>query len=73
MSELPIAPFKRMLRRIDPKMKISDQGKKEIRSMTERFSMEVLKGSIEIAKISKRNTVMVEDIRIAKKHLLKTI
>ena len=42
-------------------------------SFGERFAMEVLRGSIEIAKISKRRTVMVGDIRTAKKQLIKTI
>jgi len=35
--------------------------------------MDVLRGAIEIAKISKRKTVMIEDIRAAKKQLVKTI
>jgi histone H3/H4 len=35
--------------------------------------MDVLRGAIEIAKISKRRTVMVGDIRAAKKQLAKTI
>ena len=73
MAELAIAPFKRMLRKIRPDFKISDRGKREIRNMTERFSMDVLRGAIEIAKISKRRTVMVGDIRTAKKQLVKTI
>ena len=73
MAELAIAPFKRMLRKIRPDMKISDRAKKEMRSMTERFAMDVLRGAIEIAKISKRRTVMVGDIRAAKKQLVKTI
>jgi histone H3/H4 len=62
-----------MLRKIRPDMKISDRGKREIRNLTERFSMDVLRGAIEIAKISKRKTVMIEDIRAAKKQLVKTI
>jgi len=73
MAELAIAPFKRMLRKIRPDMKISDRAKKEMRNMTERFAMDVLRGAIEIAKISKRRTVMVGDIRAAKKQLVKTI
>jgi len=73
MTELAIAPFKRMLRKIRPDMKISDRAKREMRNMTERFAMDVLRGAIEIAKISKRRTVMVGDIRAAKKQLVKTI
>jgi len=73
MAELAIAPFKRMLRKIRPDMKISDRAKKEMRNMTERFAMDVLRGAIEIAKISKRRTVMVGDIRAAKKQLVKTV
>jgi len=73
MPELAIAPFKRMLRKIRPDMKISDKAKREMRNMTERFAMDVLRGAIEIAKISKRRTVMVGDIRTAKKQLVKTI
>lgn len=73
MAELAIAPFKRMLRKIRPDMKISGRAKREMRNMTERFAMQVLRGAVEIAKISKRRTVMVEDIRAAKKQLVKTI
>ena len=73
MAELAIAPFKRMLRKIRPDMKISDKAKRDMRNMTERFAMDVLRGAIEIAKISKRRTVMVGDIRAAKKQLVKTI
>lgn len=73
MAELAIAPFKRMLRKIRPDMKISDKAKKDMRNMTEKFAMDVLRGAIEIAKISKRRTVMVGDIRAAKKQLVKTV
>ena len=73
MAELAIAPFKRMLRKIRPDMKISDRAKREIRNMTEKFAMEVLRGAVEIAKVSKRRTVMREDIRASKKQLVKTI
>ena len=73
MAELAIAPFKRMLRKIQPDMKISDRAKRDMRNMTERFAMDVLRGAIEIAQISKRRTVMVGDIRAAKKQLVKTI
>jgi len=73
MAEIPIAPFKRMLRKIEPNMKISDRAKRDMRNMTERFAMEVLRGAIEIAKISKRRTVMRGDIRTAKRQLVKTI
>lgn len=73
MPELAIAPFKRMLRKIRPDMKISDRGKREMRNMTERFAVGVLRGAIEIAEISKRKTVMVGDIRTAKRQLVKTI
>lgn len=73
MTEIAIAPFKRMLRKIRPDMKISDKAKREMRNMTERFAMEVLKGAVEIAKISKRRTVMAEDIMVAKKQLVKVI
>jgi len=38
MAELSIAPFKRMVRKIDPNMKVSDDAKREIRAM------EVLRG-----------------------------
>jgi len=73
MAELAIAPFKRMLRKIRPDMKISDRAKREMRNMTERFVMEVLRGAIEIARVSKRRTVMREDLRAAKRQLVKTI
>ncbi len=73
MAEIPIAPFKRMLRKIEPNMKISDRAKRDMRNMTERFAMEVLRGAVEIAKISKRRTVMRGDIRTSKRQLVKTI
>lgn len=73
MPDIAIAPFKRMLRKIDGNMKISDRGKKEMRRMTERFATEVLRGAVDIAKASKRTTVMIADIRIAKRQLLKVI
>ncbi len=73
MAELSIAPFKRMLRKISPDMKISNPAKREMRNISERFAMDVLRGAIDIAKISKRKTVMVGDIRVAKKQLVKTI
>jgi|GEM_PF-1686432 len=73
MAELPIAPFKRMVRKIDPNMKISDDAKREIRNLTERFAREVLRGAIEIAKVAKRKTVLKDDIIVAKKQLIKVV
>lgn len=73
MSQLALAPFKRMLRKIDNRMKITDSAKKEIRTMSEKFAMDVLSGAIQIAKVAKRKTVMKEDITVAKKQLVKTI
>jgi histone H3/H4 len=73
MSQLAIAPFKRMVRKIDPRMKISDNAKKEVRRMSERFAMDVLRGAVQIAKVAKRKTVKKEDIIVAKKQLVKTI
>ena len=73
MPEIALAPFKRMVRRIDPTMKISDVGKKEMRRITERFAMDVLRGAVQIAKASKRKTVMRVDINISKRQLVKTI
>jgi histone H3/H4 len=73
MPELAIAPFKRMIRKINPSMKISDSAKKEIRRITERFAMDVLRGAVQIAKVSKRKTVMREDILVSKRQLVKTV
>ena len=73
MAELPIAPFKRMVKKIDPNMKIADDAKKEIRNFTERFAREVLRGAVEIARVAKRKTILREDIRIAKRQLIKTV
>ena len=73
MPELAIAPFKKMLKRIDSNMKISDSAKREIRNMTNRFAIEVLRGAVEIAKASRRKTIMREDLRISKRQLIKTI
>jgi len=41
--------------------------------MTERFAMDVLRGSIEIAKVSKRKTVKRQDVIVAKRQLVKII
>lgn len=73
MPELAIAPFKRMVRKINPTMKISNRAKKEIRRITEKFAMDVLRGAVQIAKVSKRKTVMREDVVVAKKQLVKTV
>ncbi len=73
MPEIARAPFKRMVRKIDPTMKISDVGKKEMRRITEKFAMDVLRGAVQIAKASKRKTVMKIDISISKRQLVKTV
>lgn len=73
MPNLAIAPFKKMVRKIDPSIKISDTAKKEIRRMTEKFAMDVLRGAVQIAKVSKRKTVMREDIVVSKKQLVKSV
>ncbi len=73
MPELPRAPFKRMVRKIDSKMKISDSAKKEMRRITEKFAMDVLRGAVQIAKVSKRKTVMRHDILVSKRQLVKII
>jgi histone H3/H4 len=73
MPELPRAPFKRMVRKIDSSMKISDTAKKDMRRITEKFAMDVLRGAIQIAKVSKRKTVMRGDIVISKRQLVKTV
>lgn len=41
--------------------------------MAERYAMEVLRGAVEIAATAKRKTVLREDLRVAKKQLLKVI
>jgi histone H3/H4 len=73
LPEIARAPFKRMVRKIDPKMKISDSAKKEMRRITEKFAMDVLRGAVQIAKVSKRKTVMRGDIAISKRQLVKTV
>ena len=73
MPQLAIAPFKKMVRKIDPKIKITDSAKKEIRRMTERFAMDVLRGAVQIAKVSKRKTVMREDLIVSKRQLVKNV
>jgi histone H3/H4 len=73
MPEIARAPFKRMVRKIDPNMKISDNAKKEMRRITEKFAMDVLRGAVQIAKVSKRKTVMRGDIVISKRQLVKTV
>jgi len=73
MPQLAIAPFKRMVRRIDKNLKITDSAKKEIRRMSERFAMDVLRGAVQIAKVAKRKTVKREDIIVAKRQLVKII
>ena len=73
MPEIALAPFKRMVRKIDSTMKISDVGKKEMRRITEKFAMDVLRGAVQIAKASRRKTVMRIDINISKRQLVKTI
>ena len=73
MPQIALAPFKRMVRKIDPSMKISDVGKKEMRRITEKFAMDVLRGAVQIAKASKRKTVMKVDINISKRQLVKTV
>lgn len=73
MAELPILPFKRMVKKIDPNMKISDDAKREIRNLTERFAREVLRGAVQIAKAARRKTVLREDIKISKNQLIKVI
>jgi histone H3/H4 len=73
MPEIAKAPFKRMVRKIQPEMKISEPAKREIRRITEKFAMEVLRGAVQIAKVSKRKTVMREDIIVSKRQLIKTV
>jgi len=73
MPELALAPFKRMVRKIQPDMKISDVAKKEMRRVTEKFAMDVLRGAVQIAKVSKRKTVMRGDIQVSKRQLVKTV
>jgi len=73
MPQIALAPFKRMVRKIDRSMKVSDEAKKEIRRMTERFAMDVLRGAVQIAKVAKRKTVKREDIVVAKRQLVKII
>jgi len=73
MPQLALAPFKRIVRRIDKKMKITDPAKKEIRRMSEKFAMDVLRGAVQIAKVAKRKTVKREDVIVAKRQLVKII
>jgi len=73
IPEIAKAPFKRMVRKIDRDMKISEPAKREIRRVTERFALEVLRGAVQIAKVSKRKTVMREDIQVSKRQLVRTI
>ncbi len=73
MPQLALAPFKRMVKKVDKNMKITDPAKKEIRRMSEHFAMDVLRGAVQIAKVSKRKTVKREDIIVAKRQLVKTI
>lgn len=73
MPQIALAPFKRMVKKIDPTMKISDISKKEMRRITEKFAMDVLRGAVQIAKASKRKTVMKVDISVSKRQLVKTV
>jgi len=73
MSQIALAPFKRMVRRISPSMRISDPAKREVRRLAEKFAMDILRGAVDISKVAKRKTVMKQDVMLAKKQLAKTV
>ena len=64
MAELPIAPFKRIVKNVGGS-RVSSEAAKELRDAVEEISLDITSRAVRLAEHAGRKTVTEEDIKLA--------
>ena len=64
MSELPTAPFERILRNVGAE-RVGEDAKDKLREVAEDYSIKIATRAVRLAKHASRKTVRAEDIKMA--------
>ncbi|QQG39543.1 MAG: NFYB/HAP3 family transcription factor subunit [Candidatus Aenigmatarchaeota archaeon] len=67
MTDIPLAPCEKILRR-NGAPRVSAEGVREFALVLEGVTADIAKEAAELAQHAGRNTVMVEDVRLARKN-----
>ncbi|MFH1722970.1 MAG: histone family protein [Candidatus Altiarchaeota archaeon] len=66
MAHIPVAPVERIIRDIDPDIRVSTSAAEVLRDVLEERALEVAKKAVQYARHARRKTVKPEDIELAK-------
>ena len=67
MTDIPVAPCEKILRK-NGAPRVSAEAAREFALVLEHVTTEIAKGAAELAKHAGRNTVMVEDVKLARRN-----
>ncbi len=70
MSELPVAPFDRVIRKAGAE-RVSESAAVALRDIMEALAYEIAKEAIEFAKHAGRKTVTKDDVKLAARHIMR--
>lgn len=70
MPDISLAAINRMVKRIDPNIRIGISAKDELRRSVEDYTVHIAELAISIAKNANRNTILPQDISAAREQLM---
>lgn len=66
MAHIPVAPIERLIRDVDPDIRVSTAAAEVLRDDLEVQALEVARKAVQFARHARRKTVKPEDIELAK-------
>ena len=73
MAEIALAAVGRIIKSIDPEIRVGVTPKEELRSAIEDIAGRIAELAVSMAKNANRNTVLIQDITAAREQLMKGI
>ena len=71
MSDISLAAINRLIKQIDPDMRVAKASKEELRTSIEEYAIRIAELAVAMAQTAHRTTVLQQDIVTAREQLLK--